>query len=406
MTSIPLPDKTDLFRAGGEGCRQYRIPGIVVTGNGVVLAYCEARKGQLGDWGKIDLAFRRSLDGAKTWEQIRHFHHPLTAEPLNPYAPQRHDPSTAADLTLNNPVAILGAQPGVVHFLYCVDYARCFVMRSEDDGASFSEPVEITSAFEAFRAVTPWKVIAVGPGHGVALRNGRLVVPVWFSPAGEKGHEHAPNTVSVIYSDDDGATWQAGDVVRPIAGDGWNLNETCVVELTDGTVLLNMRNHRPGNRRLVSISPDGAKGWTEPEFREELWEPVCMGGTVRLSAQPGQTRNRILYSAPTGRRPRPNREHIMVRENLGIYLSYDEGRTWPVCRQLENGPSGYSDLAVLPDGTCLCFYERDNEEGVYVLTMARFGLDWLTDGADVLDSSAPSSRSEVGRALASRSAPR
>ena len=107
---------------------------------------------------------------------------------------------------------------GVVHLLTCVEYCRCFYQRSDDDGATFSKPVEITKAFEGFRPSYSWQVLATGPGHGVQLKSGRLVVPVWLS-TGTIGNGHRPSVCATIYSDDDGATWKAltGARVRWVA---------------------------------------------------------------------------------------------------------------------------------------------------------------------------------------------
>ena len=164
-------EKIDLFRSGEDGYALYRIPGIVVTRRGVVLAYCEARKSDRGDWGPIDVMLRRSLDGGRTWlprQQLVHLDGDL---PINPVAAAQNL-DRPGDNTVNNPVAIVDGETGVVHFLYCLEYMRCFAMRSEDDGATWSEPVEITGTFDAFRPEYDWKVLATGPGHGIRLALG------------------------------------------------------------------------------------------------------------------------------------------------------------------------------------------------------------------------------------------
>src|SRR5206468_3984694 len=154
-----------------------RIPGIVGAGHGTVLAYCESRRDGAGDWGAIDVLVRRSTEGGATWEPPRKVLSPPADAQPNPVAPARQ----AGGITLNNPVAIADVPRGAVHFFYCVEYACCFYARSGDGGKTFSPPVEITGTFEKFRGDYDWKVIATGPGHGIGLKSGRLVVPVWMS---------------------------------------------------------------------------------------------------------------------------------------------------------------------------------------------------------------------------------
>jgi len=350
-------EKTVLFGAGEDGYAVFRIPGIVVTTKGTVLAYCVGRKTP-GDWADIDVFLRRSTDGGKTWQPRRCL----------------ADEGTS---TVDNPTAIVDRKTGAVHLLYQVDYARCFYTRSDDDGVTFSEPVEITPVFEEFRREYDWNVIAPGPGHGIQLRTGRLIVPVWLSTGGKR---HRPSIVSVIYGDDHGQTWHRGEVVARAGEKFVNPSETVAVELTDGRVMLNIRNECPRARRLVSFSKDGATGWTEPAFDETLFEPICFAGIQRLSAKPADEKNRILFVNPnSGSR---------ARRNLTVRLSYDEGRTWPVAKVLDPGIAGYSDLAVGPDGTIYCLYERGGLGGNHYhtrgITVARFSLEWLTDGEDRL----------------------
>ena len=114
--------KTQLFEARTGGYFIYRIPGLLATPSGVVLATCEARHGQGGDYDDIDILLRRSLDGGLTWEAPR----VLVAH--TQYGPG----------PIQNFVMIADRTDGSVHAIYCYDYARVFYMKSTDDGATFS----------------------------------------------------------------------------------------------------------------------------------------------------------------------------------------------------------------------------------------------------------------------------
>lgn len=365
--SQPLLEKQTLFSAGEGGVTLYRIPGIVVTNRGTVLAYCEARRNSRADWGEIEIHLRRSTDGGQTWEPACHIAHHGTRIEGNPHKPE----AGQHEQTVNNPVAIVDHQTGNIEFLYCINYARCFSMRSTDDGVSWSEPIEITETFRPFSQRYDWKVIATGPGHGIQLRSGRLVVPIWLA-YGKLG-DHKPSASGTIFSDDHGQTWHAGEIAVPNEGEFGNPNESIAAELSDGRVLFVARNVSAANRKLLTTSSDGASKWSQPVFHPELWEPICMASIAMHPEEPGT----LIFSNPhTLARDAAGQERPGVngkRENLTLKLSRDDGQSWPVSRTLEAGPSAYSDLAVLPDGTVLCFYEAGNE-----LKLARFNLAWLT----------------------------
>jgi len=361
----PLFEKSKVFPPGLNGIARYRIPGIVVTNKGTVLAYCEARKNDSKDWGEIEVHLRRSTDGGKTWLPAQHIAHQGDRIQGNPH---KNDDIGAREQTVNNPVAIVNRETGAIEFLYCVNYARCFSMRSTDDGVTWSAPVEITASFEPFRKKYDWKVIATGPGHGIQLKNGRLVVPIWLAYGGIG--DHGPAACGTIFSDDHGKTWKAGDIAIPNEGNFGSPNESILATLSDGRVMMVSRSNSNPNRKLVTTSADGATGWSQPVFHDALWEPRCMASLV---AHPSGV---LLFSnphtLPLDEAGNPVPAGKGKRRNLSIKLSRDDGKTWPVNKTLAFGKAAYSDLAVLPDGTVLCLFERGES-----IDCARFNLEWL-----------------------------
>ena len=388
-TSIPAAEpfleKIDLFQAHTLGYAAYHIPGIVVTAKGTVLAWCEARK-KGGDWDAIDILLRRSTDDGRTWSEPRRLADVPGPKQKNPFALALKNVNPD-DVTYNNPVLIADPK-GPVYGLFCIEYMRCFSIRSDDDGLTWTAAAEITGAFEGFRSAYDWKVLATGPDHGIQLRTGRLIVPVWLS-TGTGGGAHRPSVTATIYSDDRGQSWHAGQIAIPCTDEWINPNETVAIELADGRVMLNARSESKAHRRLVTVSPDGVAGWSTPRFADDLAEPICMGSIVRFSTEATGGRNRILFCNPDnlsradGKEvPGKNRD----RKNVSVRLSYDEGCTWPIKRPVEPGWSAYSDVAVTLRGTILCFYGRGEKSGFAGdrLTVARFNLEWLTDGKDHL----------------------
>ncbi|MDZ4403417.1 sialidase family protein [Prosthecobacter sp.] len=363
----PFLEKSAVFPPGMNGIARYRIPGIVVTTKGTVLAYSEARKNNSSDWGEIEIHLRRSTDGGKTWEAGKHIAHHGARLEGNP----RKKEGGEREQTVNNPVAIVDRETGTIEFLYCINYARCYSIRSTDDGLTWSAPVDITATFEPFRRHYDWKVIATGPGHGIQMKSGRLVVPIWLA-YGKEG-DHKPSAAATIYSDDHGKTWKAGDLCLPNEGDLGNPNETMIAELSDGRVMLVARSVSQANRKLITTSADGATGWSKPVFHDQLWEPVCMASIVSHPSKPGT----LLFSNPHRLPLDKDGKEVPAgrgkRENLCIKLSRDDGKTWPVNKVLDPGKAAYSDLAVLPDGTVLCLYEAESS-----IDCARFNLEWVT----------------------------
>ena len=189
--------------------------------------------------------------------------------------------------------------------------------------------------------------------------------------ADSKGRSPLRNTaVATIFSDDVGASWQRGDIAIRHDAETVNPNEPIVVELSDGRVMMNVRNESVPRRRLVTISPDGATSWSEPRFDKALWDSGVMASIIRVSDRT------IVFANP---------HSLEDRSNLSVRASYDDGKKWEQKRTIEAGPSAYCDLAALSDGTILCLYERGDERGSELygrITMARFTADWLRAETD------------------------
>ncbi|OAM87637.1 glycoside hydrolase [Termitidicoccus mucosus] len=370
-TEDALVEKENLFEVTPDGeYRSIRIPCILALPDDSVLAITSARSA-VSDWAVIRLLMRRSPDGGKTWEPAR----VLVEDGEN---------------VVDNPVAIWDAKKQVVHFLYQTNYERIWHMESADGGKTFSKAVDITPQLGGFQKKYKWSVIAPGPAHGLQMKNGRIVIPVWLCP-GEpnpsgKGKAHRPSVTSVIYSDDSGATWHCGDIVPDTLK---NMNETVAVEADDGGVLLFIRNEDNAYRISVSHSKDGATDWSRPKLNDALYSPICFASVLRLSGRE-DGKSRILLCNPdsSGKTRRLVKWGGRARENLTFKLSYDGGETWPVVKVLEPGRAAYSDLTMLSDGTILCMYEHghmsDNVYNTRYMTVARLNLEWLTDGEDSL----------------------
>lgn len=342
------PEKLDLFIGNREDYHTYRIPSLAVTTKGTVLAFCEGRKSGASDAGDVDLFVRRSTDGGRTFE------------------PQRVVWDEGAN-TCGNPCPVVDGATGTIWLLMTHNLGQdsekeivektgqstrtVWISKSTDDGATWSPPIDITSTTKK----PDWTWYATGPGAGIQMRSGRLVIPC--DHRGQGGmFSH------VIFSDDHGATWKIGDAVGPFC------NECEVVELSNGKLLLNMRNYNPQrSSRAIATSGDGGQTWSPIQLDRALIEPTCQASLRRIS-WPESGKSHILFSNPASQ---------TARVNLTIHLSTDECKTWPESKVLEPGPVGYSCLAVLPGGAILCFYENGVNQPYEQITLARFSLDWL-----------------------------
>ena len=346
------PFRVDVWDHGADGYHTYRIPSLLVTKKGTLLAFCEGRKTSRGDHGNLDLIVKRSGDLGATWSDQEIV----------------HEEGGDAEVTIGNPCPVVDQDSGVIWLPFCRDNRDVLITKSDDDGRTWSKPVNITKSVKR----PDWGWYATGPGVGIQLRHGphrgRLVIPCDH----REMVDGQPVMIShVFYSDDRGESWRLGGSVAP------HTDECQVIETADGSLLINMRNYwersggRPdrGKMRAHARSRDGGETWSDLSFEKSLVEPICQASLIRFDSDGGPV---CLFSNPGS---------PAKRVDLTVRLSRDDGKSWPVARLLQPGPAAYSCLAHLPDGSVGCLYETGTKNAYEKIRFARFTLPWLTDGA-------------------------
>lgn len=336
-----------LFATDMQPGRGYRIPSLLVVrdqdAREIVLAFAESRADTMLDWGDIDLVMRRSTDGGRTWSPIRTL-------------------VDAGGRTAGNPCPVFDRDTWTLWLPYCIDNKRVFLIHSRDYGVSWSTPREITPQLDLRLecADTPLCMeYGTGPGIGIQLANGRLIVPAYFfGPSRERG-------AHVIYSDDHGATWHKGNDLR--AGE-----EPQAFETVDGRVNMNCRSKR-GTSRWIGLSQDGGRTWQRSFAQQDLPEAETQGSVLRFTTAATHDKNRVLFSNP----------NFCARGHLTLRMSYDEGQSWPVVKEVYGGPACYSQLAVLGDATILMLCEAGRYDYREGLSLVRLAPAWLSNGKDL-----------------------
>ena len=358
--STSTPETQILFDGGQEGYHTYRIPALLQAANGDLLAFCEGRRDSPSDSGQIDLLLKRSADGGRTWSDQE----VIVTEP---------------ELTCGNPCPVLDRDTGIIWLPFCKNLAAggqekitaaraprtVWLTHSADHGRTWATPVEITAQVKK----TCWTWYATGPGQGLQLASGRLIIPCDHN-TGIRFDGSDPYGSHLIYSDDHGATWRIGAILS-LPG-----NECYALELDDGDVYLNCRTRKDLGVRSYGYSRDGGLSFIEEGFHHELVEPRrfrggCQGSLLKLPA-PGGEGSLLLFCNPATAQEE--------RQRLAIHVSADQGRTWKEARVICPGPSAYSDLALTKDGLIACLYEAGDQRYNERLVLARFSAQWLLGG--------------------------
>jgi sialidase-1 len=344
--------QVDVFTAGQDGYHTYRIPALVVTQKGTLLAICEGRKTGRGDHGDLDLVQKRSTDGGKTWGPLELI----------------HEEGGAAKITIGNPCPVIDQSTRTIWLPLTRDNDRVLMMSSSDDGRTWTKPRDITTDVKG----PDWNWYATGPGNGIQLTRGkfkgRLVIPCDHRVGANKDDKDNWDKAGrshVIYSDDHGQTWKLG------GSTDFAMNECAVVELPDGTLMLNSRSYRGKACRGVSLSKDGGATWEPTTDDPALVESVCQASVIRYAMKlTDDTKCLLVFANPAVPK---GRNHLTVR------LSEDNGKSWPHARLICEGSSAYSSLSVLPDEDIGLLYERNDYKQ---LTFTCFPLSWIMETKD------------------------
>lgn len=335
----------------------YRIPSLIITKQNTLLAFSERREG--GDSGNIDILLKRSLDNGNTWEEQIIVWNDSTN-------------------TCGNPCPIIDRNTGrILLFMtwnlgsdHEADIIRKkgkstrlpYMAYSDDDGLTWSQPKNLSESAKN----KEWGWYATGPGVGIQLKSekykNRLVIPcnTSFDAPENTSRDGFGYGCHVLLSDDGGTNWRMGELITP------EVNESQIVELDDGTLMMNMRSYNGKASRATSLSYDGGETWSEIEHAPQLVEPICQGSIIHYGGYDGA--DMYLFSNPS---VPYNRTHMTIQ------TSFDECRTWSNSKLIYSGPSAYSCLTKLPNGNVGLFFEAGEQNSYEKMVFASFDPDEL-----------------------------
>ncbi|MEA3460970.1 MAG: sialidase family protein, partial [Bacteroidota bacterium] len=322
----------------------FRIPSLIVTQKGTVLAFAEGREG--GDSGDIDILLKRSEDGGQTWSK--------QSVIWDDGANTCGNPCPVVDQTTGRIFLWMTWNLGSDHEDGIIrkkskNTRKPYLCFSDDDGLTWSEPADMSLSCKN----PSWGWYATGPGVGIQLQSekyrNRLIIPANHSYDVEDKSEDVRGGYGygshVIYSDDGGLSWTLSETITP------GCNESQVVELSNGDLMMNMRSYNKKGCRAIAISHDGGASWLDIKHDPQLVESVCQASLIEYGSYQGK--RRYLFSnpaVPSG------------RTHMTIQASFDGCLTWTKAKLVHEGPAAYSCMTVLPDESIGLFYEAGESD--------------------------------------------
>ncbi|MDH5248075.1 MAG: glycoside hydrolase [Cyclobacteriaceae bacterium] len=354
-------NRTIVFASGTEGHKVYRIPAMIKLSNGILLAFCEGRVSGGSDFGDINIVMKSSADDGNTWSLLQTI---VDYDSL-----QAGNPAPVVDQADPN-------YPGGRIFLFYntgnnheneirkgIGLREVWYKTSTDNGLSWSDPVNITAQVHRpnqpqinseYRFSEDWRSYANTPGHAMQFESGKFRGRIFVAAnhsAGDPQPEYRDYAAHGYFTDDHGRTFHLGESVE-IPGS----NESMATELSEGRLMMNSRNQRGDIRaRIVSISNSGGVQWDTSYFDSSLPDPVCQASILSLGKWKGKNVLAFCNAADAAR-----------RDNLTLYISFDEGRRWekriPVDKSTDgnrNDYTAYSDIIKISKSKIGILYERD-----------------------------------------------
>ncbi len=363
-----------LFENGKSGFSCFRIPAIVKAPNGDLLAFAEGRVNDCNDFGNIDIVMRSSTDNGMSWGEVK-----VVAE--------------YESLQAGNPAPVVDLMDpqfpdGRIFLFYNTGIAteretregkglrEVFYISSIDNGMTWSKPNNITAQVHRpnyppkYTFSEDWRSYANTPGHAIQLtkgkHKGRIFIPANHS-TGNPQNGFNDYRAHAYYSDDHGDSWHLSDDVEIPSS-----NESTAVQLSDGTVMQNIRYQNGESKyRIVALSRDGGMTWDTTYLDKNLPDPVCQASILEYESPAGN--KVLLFSNPNSQ---DSRNHMTVR------VSFDDGQTWLLSREIRHGESAYSDLVIQSDDKIGILYEHGNQGGIHY---AHFNWAWLTNSKNHTD---------------------
>jgi sialidase-1 len=332
--------------SGDDGVESYRIPGLVTTNAGTLLGVYDVRHNNSADLQEyVEIGLSRSTDGGQTWEKMR-----------IPMSFGEYGGLPKAQNGCGDPAILVDKQTGTIWIVAAWTHgmgwnrawtnsmpgmdkehtAQLVMVKSEDDGRTWSEPINVTEQMKD----PSWYFFFQGPGRGITMDDGTLVFASQYI-----GKDKIPNA-GIMYSKDHGKTWKVSKHART------NTTESQVAEIAPGILMLNMRDNRGGSR-AVSTTTDMGETWKEHESsRTALPESICMASLIHVKAKDNVLgKDILLFSNPNT---------TEGRHSMTIKASLDGGYTWLSENQLlvDSGSSwGYSCLSMIDQETVGILYE-------------------------------------------------
>ncbi|MSU49262.1 MAG: exo-alpha-sialidase [Opitutus sp.] len=349
----PLHGPSVVWERDTEGYNIFKVPTLVTDRERkILLAISEGRVDSRADDAEIHLVLRRSADAGRTWSKTSVIH-------------------KSGKHTVGNPAPVVDRETGGIWLFFSVDNRELWLTSTPDAGLTWAAPQNLTATL---RHPEQSGFIATGPGHGIQLergaRKGRLLVTGYGGQKAVPPHTSGSKSFAIV-SDDHGKSWRMGVVTQESQPGGPDGNECMAAELNDGRLYLTIRNNLTLAGRAYAVSDSAGDRWSPVRTTTSLPEPVCEMSVISYPISAGKVIQFCTGPSASAR----GRKDKSARRDVAVWLSQDDGQRWEKQLQLWDGPSAYSDMAVLADGTLCVIFEAGKTRYDDQIVLKAFRVD-------------------------------